>query len=165
MVLEPANNVSGGQGGNMFNDTHDNALLALIFLAGPTLFIGSVYFEPMKFLALRDKPNLRASLSVAVPYLLTVVGISLMVAAMEVAEADTIPRWADFLAPPLLPLPAAIVDFFYLRSNYRGQLAEGSHLGPEGVTLPKDGWRLGLWILVAASAVAAFRYLPLAMAK
>jgi hypothetical protein len=103
----------------VFNDTHDNAMLALICFAGPTLLVGSVCFDQTKFLALRARPDLRALLSVGVPYLITVLGISLMVVGMEVAEADSIPAWADFLAPPLLPLPAALVDLFYLRSRRR----------------------------------------------
>ena len=102
------------------------------------------------FVALASPPARRAALTAGIAYL-----------AAAVFCAFVTP-WDYWWAAPLVPVPAALIAFWWWRNDFRRDWIEDSQDAPDGIELATDDWRIGLLELLAfitvVLGVAVLRY-------
>lgn len=131
----------------LFRDGTSSEILKIALLVG---FMGFGLLIPFawifaKTLALNERPDRRALWTTAAAY----TGGTLV---WTLGSGDFIPAWAG----PLVPLPGALVIYFWLRSIYREGWVDDDKV-PEGMVLANSDWRVGIGVVVAVAVAAAVK--------
>ena len=121
-------------------------------MLGFMLAIGFVINIPFAFVfgrtvALKKMPDERAMWTASLSYL----GAALL---FLFAGGELLPTWLA----PLLPLPGAIVIYFWLRNTYRKGWVDDDQI-VEGMSIENDDWRVGVAVLLVALVAAAIKVL------
>ncbi|QZH74798.1 MAG: hypothetical protein JY451_14270 [Erythrobacter sp.] len=133
--------------GELFTDGQPVEIAkVLLVLAG----VGFVMLIPFvwvcsKILALKEQPERRALWTIAASY----AGAALI---LIFASGEFITPWFA----PLVPLPGAVVVYFWLRYTYRKGWIDDD-LVPDGTKLENSDWRVGVGVVVGAIIIAAIK--------
>jgi len=98
-----------------------------------------------KTVALKEQPDRRALWTVSAAY----VGVAIV---FIFASDGFISPWLG----PIVPLPGAMLIYFWLRQNYRKAWIDDDQV-PEGTKLENSDWRIGIGVVVGAIIAAAIK--------
>lgn len=123
-------------------------MLLLILGMGFALMVPFVWVFG-RTVALRKRPDERALWTAALAY----GGASILFIFMG---GEFLSAWLA----PLIPLPGAIIIYFWLRNTYRKGWVDDEQI-TEGMSLENDDWRVGIIVILALVVAAAFKALVL----
>lgn len=126
----------------------DWILGGIIIVAFPMLIQFGSSLLLVKFVGLQSPPLRRAILTTAIAYALSVI------AGISMAPTEYV-LWV-----PLVCAPATLFVYFYWKRIFVRAWYEDASLIPEGMTLANEDWRIGLYALVAAIALAFIQKAP-----
>jgi hypothetical protein len=137
-------------------------LFALVIAAGGFVATYILCLALNFVVALKARPNRRATWTVGIAY--AVVSIAIVVAIEAIRRDPSAPKTPFPIEPletPLLLVPGTIIIFLLMRWRYRATWIDDAEELPEGVKLANDDWRRGavalLLVVVALAARLMFR--------
>ena len=119
----------------------------LLLAAVATLILAVISYGLHFFVALKSPPSKRAAWTAGSAYLVTT----------SFAIFGGVPGY-ELIAPAAV-IPGALIAFWYWRAEFRDQWIQNPDIGPDGITLANDDWRIGLLRLLLIIAVAAITVL------
>ena len=141
----------------MTKETNDAIMLGVIAFGMPAAMIWFLSFILDKVASLKALPDLRAKITVGVPYVVAVGFVAAYVFSFAADDPSSVPMWVEVAGPPLFPLPGAALAYYYYRSDYRKRWVDHADELPEGVGLANDNWKTGVLILTGAVLFALLR--------
>lgn len=129
------------------------AILAFMGAAVSLLLMVPFVWAGGKIIALKETPDRRALWTTSAAY----VGAAFL---CIFGGGDDMSPWFG----PLVPLPGAVVIYFWLRFTYRKSWIDDDNV-PEGTKLANSDWRIGLGIVVSLIAAAAVKTAVRSMAS
>ncbi len=121
-------------------------MLGFILAMGFALNIPFVFVFG-RTIALKKRPDERAMWTASLAYL----GAAMLFVFMG---GELIPVWLA----PIVPLPGALIIYFWLRNTYRKGWVEDDQI-VEGMSIENDDWRVGIGVIIAALVAAAIKVL------
>jgi len=129
----------------------DALVVAFIAVGTPLLFVALVSWALHYFVALGSPPARRAAWTA---------GIAYAVIALAGVLMTPLEYW---WAPPLAPIPAALIAFWWWRNDFRRDWIDDLQAVSDDVELATDDWRIYLLqllaLVTAALGIAFFKYI------
>lgn len=118
---------------------------ALFFFGISFVFIAMIAWVCNWFLALKSRPPRRALLTAGIPYILVSTLFTIM-------DTGVLPFWLG----PVVPLPAALIVYGWLRYEYGRSWIDDDLVTPD-IKIRNTDWRVGLAALAAVLVPAAIK--------